>query len=220
MEAAYWHNRWDNGLVGFHMDDVNPYLQKYWPVLDIQPGQKVFVPLCGKSVDMLWLAGQGYEVMGIEISPVAIETFFNDSGLVPEVSREGDFEVFKAGNITLYCGDFFSFSAEMMADVDAIYDRASLVALPADMRQQYAAHLQSLCEHNRAPILLVSLFYDQQLLQGPPFSVPENEIHDLYQFRYQQRKLCSCEVIEDNTRFKDKGLDSLVESVYLLSAKK
>ena len=80
MEAAYWHNRWDNGLVGFHMEDVNPYLQKYWPALDIQPGQKVFVPLCGKSIDMLWLAGQGYAVVGVEIRPVAIETFFNDSG--------------------------------------------------------------------------------------------------------------------------------------------
>jgi thiopurine S-methyltransferase len=220
MEAAYWHDRWDNGLVGFHMEDVNPYLQKYWPVLDIQPGQKVFVPLCGKSVDMLWLAGQGYEVMGVEISPVAIETFFNDNGLAPEVSRQGDFEVFKAGNITLYCGDFFSITADMMADVDAIYDRASMVALPADMRQQYAAHLQSLCEHNSTPILLVSLLYNQQLMQGPPFSVSENEINSLYQFRYQQRKLCSCEVIENNARFKSKGLDSLVESVYLLSAKK
>ena len=141
MEEAYWHDRWDNGLVGFHMDDVNPYLQKYWPVLDIQPGQKVFVPLCGKSVDMLWLAGQGYEVMGVEISPIAIETFFNDNGLVPEVSRQGDFEVFTAGNITLYCGDFFSVTAKMVADVDAIYDRASLVALPGEMRQDYAAFL-------------------------------------------------------------------------------
>lgn len=220
MEAAYWHSRWDNGLVGFHMDDVNPYLQKYWPVLDIQPGKKVFVPLCGKSVDMLWLAGQGYEVMGVEISPVAIETFFNDSGLAPEISRHGEFEVFTSGNITLYCGDFFRMSPEMVAGVDAIYDRASLVALPAEMRQQYAAHLQSLLDHNPAQVLLVSLYYDQQLMQGPPFSVSEQEIHDLYQFRYQHRKLCSREVIEDNSRFKDKGLDSLVESVYLLSAKK
>lgn len=220
MEAAYWHDRWDNGLVGFHMDDVNPYLQKYWPVLDVQPGQKVFVPLCGKSVDMLWLAGQGYEVMGVEISPVAIETFFNDNGLAPEVSRQGDFEVFTAGNITLYCGDFFSVTAEMVADIDVIYDRASLVALPAEMRPEYAAHLQNLVDHRPVQVLLVSLFYDQQLMQGPPFSVSEEEIQALYKFRYQHRKLCSCEVIEDNSRFKNKGIDSLVESVYVLSTKK
>ena len=220
MEAAYWHNRWDNGLVGFHMADVNPYLQKYWPALDIQPGQKVFVPLCGKSVDMLWLAGQGYDVVGVEISPVAIETFFNDNGLAPEVSHEGEFEVFKAGNITLYCGDFFSVPPGMMTGVDAIYDRASLVALPQDMRQDYAAHLQNMLEHRPVPIFLVSLFYDQQCMDGPPFSVSDEEIHNLYQFRYEHRKLCSREVIEDNARFKDKGLDSLLESVFLLSAKK
>ena len=220
MEAAYWHNRWDNGLVGFHMDDVNPYLQKYWPALDIQPGQKVFVPLCGKSVDMLWLAGQGYEVVGVEISPVAIETFFNDSGLAPEVSHEGEFEVFKSGNITLYCGDFFSVTPKMIAGVDAIYDRASLVALPHDMRQDYAAHLQNMIKHRPVPIFLISLFYDQERMDGPPFAVSDEEIHNLYQFRYEHRKLCSREVIEDNARFKDKGLDSLVESVFLLSAKK
>ena len=220
MEAAYWHDRWDNGLVGFHMDDVNPYLQKYWPVLDVAPGKTVFVPLCGKSIDMLWLAGQGYEVIGIEISPVAIETFFVDNGLVPEISHEGEFEVFTAGNIKLYCGDFFSLRPEMLARVDVVYDRASLVALPAEMRQDYAAHLQHLFEHRTVPVFLVSLFYDQQFMPGPPFAVSEEEIHDLYQFRYQHRKLCSCEVIEDNARFKDKGLDSLVESVYLLTTKK
>ena len=82
MEATYWQDRWDNNLVGFHMDDVNPYLQKYWPVLDIQVGQQVLLPLCGKSLDMLWLAGQGYEVLGIEISPVAVESFFIENFVI------------------------------------------------------------------------------------------------------------------------------------------
>lgn len=218
MEAAYWHNRWDNDLVGFHLDDVNPYLQKYWPVLDIQPGQQVLVPLCGKSLDMLWLAGQGYDVLGVEISPVAVECFFADNGLVPEKSRDGDFEVWQSGSIKIYCGDFFALNAEMLVNVDAIYDRASLVALPQAMRQQYADHIQTLMSKGVLS-LLVSLSYDQDCLQGPPFSVSEDEVRDLYRFRYQHRKLCSCDVIDDNARFRDKGLNELLESVYLLSPK-
>lgn len=219
MEAAYWHNRWDNGLVGFHMDDVNPYLQKYWPVLDVQPGQQVFVPLCGKSVDMLWLAGQGYQVLGVELSPVATEQFFSENGLIAEKSQHGNFQVWQSGDIRIYCGDFFALTPDMLDDVDAIYDRASLVALPEDMRQDYAAHLQALFAHKEVQTLLVSLSYDQEFMQGPPFSVIEAEVRNLYQFRYQLRKLCSCEVLEDNARFKDKGLKSLLESVYLLSPK-
>jgi len=219
MEATYWQDRWDNNLVGFHMDDVNPYLQKYWPVLDVQVGQQVLLPLCGKSLDMLWLAGQGYEVLGVEISPVAVEGFFTENGLVPERTRDGDFEVWTSGNITIYCGDFFVLKAEMLTKVDAVYDRASLVALPEEMRQDYAAHLQNLLASKAVKMLLISLFYEQKFMQGPPFAVTEDEIGHLYQFRYQLRKLCSCDVIEDNLRFKSKGLDSLVESVYLLSPK-
>lgn len=217
MEAAYWHNRWENDLVGFHLDDVNPYLQKYWPVLDIQPGQQVLVPLSGKSLDMLWLAGLGYEVLGVEISPLAVESFFTDNGLVPEKSRDGEFEVWQSGSIRIYCGDFFALTNEILADVAAIYDRASLVALPREMRQQYADHIQQLLPKG-VPSLLVTLAYDQDCMQGPPFSVEEDEVRELYQFRYQHRKLCSCNVIDD--RFRDKGLTKLLESVYLLSPKK
>ncbi|MGD8526157.1 MAG: thiopurine S-methyltransferase [Thioalkalispiraceae bacterium] len=218
MEAAYWHNRWENDLVGFHLDDVNPYLQKYWPVLDIQPGQQVLVPLCGKSLDMLWLAGQGYQVMGVEISPVAVERFFDDNGLVPEKSRDGDFEVWQSGDIRIYCGDFFALSSEMVCDIDAVYDRASLVALPRDMRQQYADHIQQLFSKG-VPTLLVSLNYDQNCMQGPPFAVSEDEVQDLYRFRFQHRKLCSCDVLANNDRFREKGLRELLESVYLLTPK-
>jgi thiopurine S-methyltransferase len=152
----------------------------------------------------------------VEISPVAVESFFADNGLVPEKSREGGFEVWQSGGIRIYCGDFFALTTDMLVNVDAIYDRASLVALPREMRQQYADHIQKLVP-NGVPSLLVTLAYDQDCMQGPPFSVEEDEIRALYQFRYQHRKLCSCDVIDD--RFRGKGLTELLESVYLLSPK-
>jgi thiopurine S-methyltransferase len=130
VETDFWHNRWENNLTGFHLDEVNPYLKANWTSLNLKAGARVFVPLCGKSLDLIWLAAQGYEVVGIELSPRAVEAFFTENNLTAEHQKIGNLEYWQAEDISLFCGDFFALTTEILGQVDAVYDRASLIALP------------------------------------------------------------------------------------------
>ena len=141
MQPEFWQDRWASNQIGFHQREVNPYLQRHWPVLGLPVVVKVLVPLCGKSLDLLWLAGQGHQVLGIELSQTAVEDFFSEQQLAPEVSDAGAFKVYRAGAIELWCGDFFALTARDVADCAALYDRAALIALPPPMRERYGAHL-------------------------------------------------------------------------------
>lgn len=214
MDAGFWHERWENNLTGFHLDEVNPYLIEYWPRLKLEPGSRVFVPLCGKSLDLTWLAGQGFDVVAIELSPLAVEAFFTENKLQPERSNVGKLELWKSGNISLFCGDFFDLTPEQLGSVDAVYDRASLVALPLEMRKDYLAKMQQLAPS--ATKLLVTLEYDQSKMAGPPFSVTEDELRSLYPPQYQLNKLGSEDVLEENEKFRQRGLDFMNESIYQL----
>lgn len=214
MEADFWHSRWENNLTGFHLDEVNPYLKAYWPDLDVPEKSRIFVPLCGKSVDLIWLAEQGHEVVGIELSKLAAEAFFSENNLVVERHKIGKLELWKSEKISLYCGDIFDLTTDILGAVDAVYDRASLIALPPVMRQGYAAKLVELAQS--APILLVTLDYEQSKMDGPPFSVSKDEVMALYQAKYQIKQLTAQDVLVDNERFRERGLDYLNESIYQL----
>ena len=135
MQPDFWHKRWQSNQIGFHLPEVNPYLQRFWPQLGVEEGARVLVPLCGKSLDLLWLAHQGHEVLGIELSEKAVEEFFDEHHFDPNVSEQGPFKVYRAGSIELWCGDFFELTAGDVADCTALYDRAALIALPPPMRQ-------------------------------------------------------------------------------------
>ncbi|GMR16769.1 MAG: thiopurine S-methyltransferase [Gammaproteobacteria bacterium] len=214
MKADFWHDRWENNLTGFHLNEVNPHLIANWDVLKLKAGARVFVPLCGKTLDLIWLAEQGYEVVGIELSPLAVEAFFAENNLKAEQHQLDGLEYWQSGNITLFCGDFFDLTAEILGQVDAAYDRASLIALPPAMRQEYAAKMTELTQS--APKLLVTLEYDQSKMTGPPFSVSEEEVKALYQAKYQVKQLSAQDVLGDNERFRQKGLESLNECIYIL----
>ena len=214
MEADFWHNRWENNLTGFHLDEVNPYLKAYWSDLDLLAESRIFVPLCGKSVDLIWLAKQGHTVVGIELSKLAVEAFFSENNLVVERHKFGKLELWKSEKISLFCGDIFDLTTEDLGSVDAVYDRASLIALPTMMRQDYAAKLAELAQS--APILLVTLDYEQSKMDGPPFSVSEDEVRVLYQAKYHVKQLTAQDVLVDNERFREKGLDYLNECIYQL----
>lgn len=217
MKAEFWHDRWENNLTGFHLDEVNPYLKQFWHQLNLKPGARIFVPLCGKSIDLLWLAEQGHTVIGVELSPLAVEAFFAENSLEAEHRQQGDFEVWQSGSITIYCGDFFSLTQDNLGDIDAVYDRASLVALPAGMRQDYAQKLAALCP--AAPRLLVALEYEQSKMDGPPFSVPEAEITALYGNDFEINPLLRQDMLGANEKFRTRGLDYLEETIYLLTKK-
>jgi thiopurine S-methyltransferase len=216
VDADFWHQRWEDNKIGFHLEQVNPYLVEYWPGLGLAPGSRVFVPLCGKSRDLLWLAEQGHEVVGVEISPIAVRAFFEEHRLQPEVTAEGAFEVWSVEQITLLLGDFFELQPGQLGEVAGVYDRASLIALPPEMRPDYVTHLNALCP--TAPRLLITLDYDQSQMSGPPFAVSDEEVEALYADRGSLTKLAATDVLADNARFREQGLDRLIETVWRIGA--
>ncbi|WP_439888206.1 thiopurine S-methyltransferase [Pseudomonas sp. MBLB4123] len=216
MDEAFWQARWAQGQIGFHQGEVNPYLQRYWPELALNGAGRVLVPLCGKSLDMAWLAARGHRVLGVELARQAVEGFFAERGLAPQISQHGAFEVYRAENIELWCGDFFALRAEHLADCAAFYDRAALIALPPPMRQRYAAHLGAILAPGSRG-LLVSLDYEQAQMEGPPFAVGDAEVRGLFAAGWQVEGLETCDVLAENERFRQRGLRQLDERVYRLA---
>jgi thiopurine S-methyltransferase len=214
MDPAFWQERWKNQEIGFHQPDFHALLQKHWPQLDLRPGSPVFVPLCGKSLDMVWLAQQGLRVIGAELSELAIDEFFAERGLTPTTRTAGSL-VKSAGAYELWCGDIFDLPPEAVVDVAGAYDRAALIALPLPLREQYAEKLKALVP-SRAPILLVTLEYEQAQMSGPPFSVPRREVHKLFDDTYRCDELECRQVIESHPHFKQRGLTALEECAFLL----
>lgn len=178
MEATFWHDRWQERTTPWEQADVHPMLTRRWGELGAAADSAVFVPLCGASVDMAWLAGQGHRVVGTELSEVAIGTFFGKVGLVPDVEHGADVTVFRAGPYELWCGDHFALPSSAVEGVGVVYDRASLVALPPDVRRRYAEHLTALLPS--VATFLVTFVYDQSEMGGPPFSVPSEEVRTLF----------------------------------------
>ena len=212
MEPAFWQKRWADNQIGFHREDVNPFLLAHWHTLAVPAGGRVLVPLCGKSVDMAWLAGQGYRVLGVELSRRAVEDFFREQGLQAEVSQRGAFEVWSGGAVEVWCGDFFALQAKDVGDCIGLYDRAALIALPAAMRERYKAQLRTVLPTGCQGLLL-TMDYDQQLLDGPPFAVVDGEVRSGYA-RGEVQVLDEREVIEESPKFLQAGVPSVVERVY------
>ncbi|MBH3406211.1 thiopurine S-methyltransferase [Pseudomonas glycinae] len=212
MQPEFWHKKWESNQIGFHQPEVNPYLQRYWPGLAIPAQARVLVPLCGKSLDLLWLAGRGHQVLGVELSQRAVEDFFREQQLQPQVSEQGDFKVYRAGAIELWCGDFFSLTVADVAGCTALYDRAAMIALPPAMRERYAAHLQSILPTCRG--LLVTLDYDQSQMPGPPFSVDDAEVQRLLGSVWRVEMLEQQDVLGDSWKFVQAGVTRLEERVY------
>lgn len=211
MEPAFWHRKWADNQIGFHQAQANPYLQRYWPGLGLPAGSRVLVPLCGKSLDLAWLAGQGYRVRGIELSRRAVEDFFQEQGLEAQVTQQGPFEVWRSGEVELWCGDVFALQAEDVADCVGLYDRAALIALPAPMRARYMALLSRLLPGGSG--LLVTLDYQQELLAGPPFAVADEEVRTGFA-GWQVQEVEARDVIGESPKFLQAGVQRLVERVY------
>ncbi len=215
MHAGFWLQRWQKRQIAFHQHTGNPHLRELWHHLALQPGQPVFVPLCGKSVDMAWLAEQGHPVLGVELSALAVEEFFQEHGLQPQV-RDGErFKIYQSGPYTLLCGDFFALRPEDLAGVAGVYDRASLIALPVNLRRDYVRHLYAILP--TAPVLLLTLEYPEGEMEGPPFSVPEAEVEDLFRAFYAVQRLRVHDALNEAPELRARGLSRLAEEVFLLS---
>jgi thiopurine S-methyltransferase len=215
VDEAFWQTRWARDQIGFHLDRVNPYLQRHCSALELQPGARVLVPLCGKSLDLAWLAGQGFRVVGVELAQKAVEDFFAEHGLIAEIGQEGAFRVYRAGAVELWCGDFFALTAGQLGDCQGFYDRAALIALPADLRVRYVAHLQAILPGGCRG-LLITLDYAQAQMDGPPFAVTDAEVHELFDAGWQVETLERLDVLQGNWKFIKHNLRSLDEVVYRL----
>lgn len=229
MDLDFWHDRWEKGETGFHQPTVNPYLGYFYgekgASVDIRSTLKVFVPLCGKSMDMQWLSENGYAVIGVECSPVAVKEFVKNHGVSIEEIDTGTHikytingELADSASIELILGDFFGLTEKDVEGVTDVFDRASLIALPEAMRSAYAKKMTELLAPG-VRALLITMTYPQQEMDGPPFSVSEEEVHDLYHENFNIDKILVKDILIDEPRFQQRGLTSLVETAYKLTRK-
>jgi thiopurine S-methyltransferase len=215
VNSDFWQQRWDRNEIGFHQSQVNPQLARYWPQLSLPPASRVLAPLCGKSLDLLWLRDRGHEVIGVELSPVAAADFARENDLAMQVEHAGTFERHRGDRLTLLVGDFFDLTAADIGEARAVYDRAALVALPAEMRRRYVQHLQGLLAGG-TQTLLISFDYDQQQMDGPPFAVSDAEVRSLYGDGHEIELLSQTDVLDQEPKFRQRGLTRLTESAYKL----
>lgn len=217
MDQGFWLQRWRNGRLGWHLEEVNPHLVQLWSGVGVPPPGRVFVPLCGKTRDLAWLAERGHAVVGVEISEQGVQELFADHGWEAEVSELGPFRRYRAGPVTVLCGDFFDLTPDHLGPVAAVFDRAALIALPAAMRRRYASHIEGLLPH-RPPILLITLEYPPEQMEGPPFAVTEQEITTLFGANWRIQRLRDTDVLDESPRFREEGLTALREKAFLLTA--
>mgnify|MGYP005989515905 CR=1 FL=1 len=212
MEHDFWHNKWEIQQIGFHLDYIHPILKRSIGLFAAQ--KKVFVPLCGKSLDIGYLLGQGCQVVGVELSEIAVSELFEQLQLKPSISIWGQGKRYQAQDITIFVGDFFAITAADLGNVAWVYDRGALIALPDELRVRYSKHLDEIACH--APQLLITLDYDQDIASGPPFAISGDEVMVHYGQSYQVKLLEEADIIEDEPKFKAKGLPWFFQRAYHL----
>ena len=192
MEHEFWHQKWASKEIGFHEGQPNTLLVRYFQHLEIPSNGRVLLPLCGKTVDIDWLLSQGYRVVGAELSEIAVAELFQRLQLTPTINQHENLKHYQAQDIDIFVGDIFAVDGQMLGQLDAIYDRAALVALPDSMRRQYSKHLIN--TSNRAKQLLITFTYEQNIMAGPPFAILASEIEALYGDHYHLTPLDSVNV--------------------------
>ncbi len=217
MDRGFWLQRWQQGQIGFHRQSPHPALERYHSHWQAAAGETVFVPLCGKSQDLRWLAGQGHEVIGVELSELATRAFFEEQGLSFQETSTAPFLLRESRHIHLYTGDYFALEPGTLAGCRLIYDRAAMIALPPEMRREYVRQLFRLFPGSLR-LLLVTMEYPQAQMQGPPFAVLEDEVRARFEPRCRVTHLERRDILVQEPQFRDQGLTELSESVYLIRA--
>jgi thiopurine S-methyltransferase len=216
LQPEFWHDRWRKGQIGFHQATVDTRLQQYWPDLGLATGSRVFVPLCGKSLDLLWLRERGHFVSGIDLSAVALESLCMENGIPARRRTLGDLEVYETAKLQLYCGDFFALTAKLLGSVAAVYDRAALIAWTREQRAAYVAHMTELTNPG-TQTLLITMEYAQAQMTGPPFSVSADDVERLYGQNHSIRELGRHDILANEARLRSRGLTQLHEACYRLT---
>lgn len=215
MDPDFWLQRWRENQIGFHQAQPTPLLVEHWSAIGVAPGAKVFVPLAGKSLDLLWFASRGHRVLGVELSQLAVEQFFAEHGLTPETRESRYGRHYRAGDVELICGDAFALDAAALAGCGAVFDRAALIALPPAMRPRYAGELYARLPQGCRG-LLITLEYPPEEKQGPPFAVPEAEVRELYGREWTVEVLERRDILAQQPGFQAEGVSALDTVVYRL----
>ncbi len=216
MQPDFWLDRWRTAQIGFHQAAVDRHLKAYWPRLELPANSPVFVPLCGKSLDLMWLRSSGHAVKGVELSPIALESFLMEHGIPARRRVLADFDVYEADGFTLFRGDYFKLTPALLGDVSAVYDRAALIAWTPAMRAAYVEHLTSLTSPGTQTLLIVVEFPPEQM-KGPPFPLTRDAIENLYAKHYSIEELGRQEILELEPRLKARGLTELREVCYRMT---
>jgi len=216
MHPDFWLDRWRNGQTGFHQASVDGDLIRHWQALALPKSSRVFVPLCGKSLDLLWLRDQGQAVVGIDLSDIAVQAFFAENGIAARRRRAPGFDLYEADNLRLLQGDFFALTPQLLGNVAAVYDRASLVSWMPEMRTRYVEHLTALTDAG-SETLLVTLEYSQAEIPGPPFSVDAEEVRRLYSPHHTVHELERRDILADEPRMRARGVSSLIDVCYRIT---
>jgi thiopurine S-methyltransferase len=212
MEQGFWQERWEQGQIGFHQGYTNPLLERFWPQVGLQAG-RVLVPLCGKSLDLKWLAERGHEVVGVEFVEQAATAYFAERGLAVERQERDGFPVLRGAGVTLVVGDFFRVHAGVTGTFDAVYDRAAWVAIAEQDRARYVKQLRALLRPG-GRVLLINFVHD--VGSGPPHSIDEAELRAKWQ-GFSLELSFEHDILAEEPRFRERGATHFVEQAWLAS---
>lgn len=215
MEHEFWHRAWEQGRQGWHQKSVNAHLTTWWDQFDTDKTAEVFVPLCGKSLDMLWLLKQGHSVVGNELNETAVECLFSENSIPVQSATNGDFMRWQADELSILCGDYFSLTPKHVAKSGLVFDRAALIALPQKMRQDYVKHMRTILAPGTR-IFLITMAYDESKMSGPPFSVPDAEVQLLFKDGFTLEQMDSSDDPSLVGGLAKRGLDRLTETLYFI----
>jgi thiopurine S-methyltransferase len=217
MENSYWLDKWQKNDIAFHEQDINADLITYIDKLNLNSGDYIFVPLCGKTKDILWLTEKGFHVIGVELSPIACNDFFAELNITPHVEKQSKFTKYQCNNIELLCGDLFNLTSSDLPIIHAVYDCKALIALPSDLRKKYIDHIVK-CIGTKIKILLLTRETGCQV-KPPPFPISKTEVDLLYGSYFDIQLLKCLSITDIPERLAKKGYTEMTESVYLISGK-
>ena len=216
MHADFWHQRWRTGQIGFHQPAVEKNLPRFWPDLRLPRGSLVLVPLCGKSLDLLWLRDQGHQVVGVELADAAVQAFCLENGVAARRRPLPDGDVYEAPGLALHRRDWFATTRDSLGDCAAVYDRAALISWAPELRAAYVEQVAALTRPG-TETLLITLEYPQLEAAGPPFSVDAHDVERLYAPAHRIRELARRDVLSEEPRLRARGVTRIAEVCYRLT---
>lgn len=214
MTQELWREKWRSNDIAFHQERINPLLKAHLPRVKLNPGDRILVPLCGKSLDMGWLNQCHYRVMGVELSSVAIADYFDELGVKPQRQMQGNFTRWWHKHIQIWCGNIFDLNLLDVDRIKLIYDSAALTAFDADERQTYVDHFAKILPMRTQIMLMTTETADVQYTDS--VARIDSEVKNLYQADYRIELLHGQDSLKIDPEFPQLPARMLEEKIYLM----